>query len=211
MAGKGLLDRLRSLFPDMKELNTYRIELLGLAILVAFAFFFKSSVYSNQKEQLRNLKLEVSTKESEIIKFEAKSKAIAGLKRNVKKSSEKLQRVESRLASLKERLPSTSQISNLLVELSAEGSPEEVHVVSIKPMALEEKGELIRLPFQVNVESAFFSFGDYIQRLENLERVMVIENFKIEANKLGVVEEGKKRHPLASQVYLSAYILGPGK
>ncbi len=209
MAGKAIIERIRSI--DIRALNSYRTELLGVIILVLFALFFNSYIYRSKVEQLSSLSLEISNKESEILKLEAKSKAIAGLEKSVTESGEKLKRVKSRLASLKERLPSTSQMLNLLNELSGEGSGEDVRIVSIKPLASENKGDLVRLPFQVNVESGFFSFGDYIERLENLERVMVIENFKIEASAPALSSTGEaKTGRLASQVYLSAYILGAG-
>jgi Tfp pilus assembly protein PilO len=206
MAGKKLIEQLKAV--DLKALNAYRIELLGAAIMVGFGFLFHTYIYQSEIESLRSLKLQIETKVSEITIVEARSKAIAGLKSSAKRSKAKLERVEARLESLKERLPSTRQIAALLTEISGDGGQQSVKVVSIKPMASVEKGELVRLPFQVNLESGFFSFGNYVERLENLERVIVIENFKIEALK-STAKEPDGARTLASQVYLSAYILGP--
>jgi Tfp pilus assembly protein PilO len=207
MAGNKLIEQLKAV--DFKTLNAYRIELLGTAIMVGFGLLFHTYIYQSEIESLRSLKLQIETKRSEITIVEARSKAIAGLKSSAKRSKAKLERVEARLESLKERLPSTRQIAALLTEISGDGGQESVKIVSIKPMASEEKGELVRLPFQVNLESGFFSFGDYVERLENLERVIVIENFKIEASESAAKKTDGVR-TLASQVYLSAYILGPG-
>ncbi|MBE9529426.1 MAG: type 4a pilus biogenesis protein PilO [Proteobacteria bacterium] len=211
MAGNKLIEQIKGI--DLKALNAYRIELLGTAIMVGFGLLFHTYIYQGEVDSLKSLKLQIGAKVTEITVVEARSKAIAGLKSSAKRSKAKLERVEARLESLKERLPSTRQISTLLTEISGEGRGdghrENVKVSSIKPMASEEKGELVRLPFQVNLESGFFSFGNYVERLENLERVIVIENFKIEAPESAAKEPDGTR-TLASQVYLSAYILGPG-
>src|SRR3990172_7026816 len=94
-----------------------------------------------------------------------------------------------------------SHISRLLSDLSDSGG--DVKIVSIKPLAPEDKGELARLPFQINMESRFVSLGAYIERIENLPRLMVIDNITIEPK-----EEGSR--VLNSNLFLSAYVLGYG-
>ena len=209
MDGKELISRIKNI--DRKSLGAYRIEVLGVAILFVGAIFFYNSIYKGAQKELADLSTQIEVKEAEIVTVQAKNKSIVGLRRSVKDSTEKLERKKARLESLKERLPSTKQISQLLAELSGEGRGDRIKIISIKPMAIEEKGELLRLPFQVTLESGFYSFGNYMERLENLERVMVIENFKLESSDGAAVTKKSGALSLASQVYLSAYILGPVK
>ncbi len=213
MDGNELLKKLK--IPDFKVLGAYRVELLGAAIMLVGVLFFYNSIYKGEQVEFASLKAQIVAKKAEIVTAEAKSKSIAGLKKSVKDSTNKLEREKARLNSLKERLPSTKQISQLLAELSGERRGDKIKIRSIKPMAVEEKGELIRLPFQINLEAGFFSFGNYVERLENLERVMVIENFKLESpdgDPTAGAAGGEFGKPgLVSQVYLSAYILGPIK
>ncbi len=189
---------------DLAWITRLKKELIGLSLLIAISFFIYSYAYkwtvnasNTTSRQILNARMEVKRVQGEI-------DAAEELKKTVAEASVNLKQIEARLYEMKERLPSDKHISRILAEVSGNGFKRNVHIVSIKPVALEDKGELLRLPFQITMEADFRSFGDYLERIENLQRVMMVDNFKIEK------KEGAATI-VAGEVYLSAYVLDHGK
>lgn len=185
---------------DLAWVPRLKRELVGIALLLVISFFFYRYAYqwvvgasNTAARQIQNSRMDVKRIQGEI-------DAAEELKKTVAEASVSLKQIEARLNEMKERLPSDKHISRILAEISENGFRRNVHIVSIKPVALEDKGELLRLPFQITMEADFRSFGDYLERIENLQRVMMVDNFKIEK------KEGASAI-IAGDVYLSAYVL----
>lgn len=185
---------------DVHALDRFRFELIGAVVLIVFTFVFYLGWRSGKNETARLDGL-IKAASAQISQIEAEAETIEGLDRAVNDASRNLALLEGRLKAVNERLPSDRHISRLLSDLSDSGN--DVKIVSIKPLAPEDKGELARLPFQINMESRFVSFGAYIERIESLPRLMVIDNITIEPK-----EEGSR--VLNSNLFLSAYVLGYG-
>lgn len=185
---------------DVHTLERLRFELIGAVALIVFTIvfylFWRSGV-----EEIARLDGRIAAANAEAWRIEAEASTIEGLGHAVSEAERNLAILEERLRAINERLPSDRHISRLLSDLSDSGS--DVKILSIKPLAPEDKGELARLPFQINMESRFVSFGAYIERIENLPRLIVIDNITIEPR-----EEGSQE--LNSNLFLSAYVLGYG-
>jgi len=185
---------------DAKALGKFRFELAvtGALALLTLVFYFAWQANKNEISRLDNA---VKAAVAEKTRIEAEASTAEGLDRAVSDASVSLALLEERLKAISERLPSDRHISRLLADLSESG--QDAKIVSIKPLAPEDKGELARLPFQISIESRFSSFGAYMERIENLPRLMVIDNVSIEPK-----EEGST--VLNSNIFLSAYVLGYG-
>ena len=188
------------LHPDVHTLERVRFELIGAVALIVFTIVFYLFWRSGGGEIAR-LDGRIAAANAEAGRIEAEASTIEGLGHAVSEAERNLAILEERLRAINERLPSDRHISRLLSDLSDSGS--DVKILSIKPLAPEDKGELARLPFQINMESRFVSFGAYIERIENLPRLIVIDNITIEPR-----EEGSQE--LNSNLFLSAYVLGYG-
>lgn len=188
------------LHPDVQTLERLRFELIGAVALIVFTIVFYLFWRSGGGEIAR-LDGRIAAANAEAGRIEAEASTIEGLGHAVSEAERNLAILEERLRAINERLPSDRHISRLLSDLSDSGS--DVKILSIKPLAPEDKGELARLPFQINMESRFVSFGAYIERIENLPRLIVIDNITIEPR-----EEGSQE--LNSNLFLSAYVLGYG-
>lgn len=190
----------KSLKIDFQALGKLRFELIGAGILIllTFVFFF---IWRYNSAELTRLERAIALKTSEVTRIEAEASTVKGLEAAVGEASGNLTLLQERLRTMNERLPSDRHISRLLADLSDSGHG--VKIVSIKPLAPEDKGELARLPFQINMESRFVPFGTYVERIENLPRLMVIDNISIEPK-----EDGSNM--LNSNLFLSAYVLGYG-
>jgi len=188
------------LHPDVHTLERLRFELIGAVALIVFTIVFYLFWRSGGGE-IDRLDGRIAAANAEAGRIEAEASTVEGLGHAVSEAERNLAILEERLRAINERLPSDRHISRLLSDLSDSGS--DVKILSIKPLAPEDKGELARLPFQINMESRFVSFGAYIERIENLPRLIVIDNITIEPR-----EEGSQE--LNSNLFLSAYVLGYG-
>lgn len=185
---------------DVHALDRFRFELIGAVVLIVFTFAFYLGWRVNVNETTRLDGL-IKAANAQVSQIQADVSTIEGLDNAVNDARRNLALLEGRLKAINERLPSDKHISRLLSDLSDNGG--DLKIVSIKPLAPEDKGELARLPFQISMESGFVPFGAYIERIENLPRLMVIDNITIEPK-----EEGSR--VLNSNLFLSAYVLGYG-
>jgi len=189
---------------DLGVLKAFRSQALGFAVLVAFGLFFHRFIYMAGAEEMAALKRRSAAIASEKVRVAAEVAAVEGLRKKVAEAERRLARVQSRLRSLRERLPSERQISAILSDISRGGPPaagRAALIASIKPLAPEVKGELTRLPFQVNMETGFMRFGNYIERIERLPRIIIVDNFMLDA--ADRADSGR----LTAQIHLSTYIL----
>ena len=202
MDAKELLARFRGL--DLKGYSLYTREILGALILLAFGFFFLKSIYAGVDGSIRSVEARAVTARSELKLMEAETGAIDELRKGYSEGARRVAVAEKRLKSLRERLPAEKQISEILSEISAGERQGGVRVTSVKPLPPEAKGELTRLPFQLTLEGRFIPFGNYIERIENLPRVMSVDNFKAESL------DGNSPN-LTAQLFLSAYVFGAAR
>lgn len=193
-----LLKQLASI--DLTWIAKLRRELIGLLLLIAISFLFHRHAYQWTVKASDSASVRIRSAQTEIKRIQGEIDAAEALKRTVEEATVNLKQIEARLGEMKERLPSDKHVSRILAEISGNGFKRGVHIVSIKPAAIEDNGELVRLPFQITMESDFKSFGEYLERIENLQRVMMVDNFKIEK------KEGAATI-VAGEVYLSAYVL----
>lgn len=190
---------------DFEVIKGFRRQALGLAVLVAFGLFFHKFIYLAGAEKIAALEARSASLVSERERIAAEVAAVEGLRIKVSEAESQLKGIRTRLRSLRERLPSERQISAILSDISREGrkrAGRAEQIASIKPLAPEVRGELTRLPFQINMETGFMRFGDYMERIERLPRIIIVDNFMLEAADNGAAGR------LAAQMHLSTYILG---
>lgn len=194
----GKLAKLLQLKANARE--KFRFEIVGALILIVFTIAFYLG-WRSGKSEITRLDGLIKAANAQVTQIEAEASTMEGLNHAVNDASKNLALLEGRLKAINERLPSDRHISRLLSDLSENGN--DVKIVSIKPLQPEDKRELARLPFQISMESRFIPFGAYVERIENLPRLMVIDNITMEPK-----EEGSA--VLNSNLFLSAYVLGYG-
>lgn len=190
---------------DMGYLLAFKREIAVAAAAAFIAFFFYRFVYLGNIEAIKKSDAVISAQRSEITRIRAEIQAGEALKTSLARSEAELARIEAGLRALNERLPSDKQISRILSEISVNGSGGDdplrkgVRIISIKPMQPEEKEGIVRIPMQINAEGGFKDTGDYIERIENLPRIITVDNFMIES-KGGAAT-------VSSMIFMSAYML----
>ncbi|MBI5469385.1 MAG: type 4a pilus biogenesis protein PilO [Deltaproteobacteria bacterium] len=188
---------------DLSRLKVFKGELIALLGLFVFSVVFYRFGYMRNAREISALDGRIEGARAELGKTEAEARASANLEKTAAEASVSLKLLEDRLKNLKERLPSDKQVSRLLAEFS--GTPGAgIRIVSIKPLAPEDRGELSRLPFQITMEARFIPFGDYLERVEKMPRLMIVDNFMVEP-------KDDSSAVLRAQVYLSAYMMNYGR
>lgn len=185
---------------DLNRIGKNRGWLIAAALLAAASIALYVAWRSGESE-LERLERLIGAARSEAASLEAASASSKGLEAALRESEKNVEALEAKLEALNGRLPSDRHISNLFADLAGNG--ESLRIVSIRPLPPEDRGELARLPFQISVEAPFLALGAYIEKIENLPRLMVIENIAIEAK-----EEG--RGGLRADIFLSAFVPGYG-
>ncbi|MBI5970545.1 MAG: type 4a pilus biogenesis protein PilO [Deltaproteobacteria bacterium] len=198
MTLSGILKSIPNL--DMGSLFAFKREFVIAAAAAFIVFFSYRFVYIGNVEVIKNIDAKINAGRSEIGRIRAEIQAGEALKAALSRAQADLDAVEKGLRSLNERLPSDKQISRILYSITVNGSGGGVRIISIKPMQPEEKEGLIRIPLQINAEGRFAATGDYIERIENLPRIITVDNFLIES------KDGAGY--VSSRVFMSAYILG---
>ncbi len=189
---------------DLSGIGGFRKEILGVLIMVSFAVFFYRFVYLENLRTIDALTRQADAVRAEVARIKAEAKEIETLKLKLREAESELEALENRLRLMKERLPSEKVLSGILSELAANEFKGGLRIVAIKPMPPEEKGELLRLPLLITLDTDFISFGNYLERIENLRRIILVDNFKVE-----VMEDKVPR--LTAQLFISSYALGYGR
>ena len=203
MNGKDILKVFANV--DATSFNRYKREIYLAAVLVLVTFAFYRFVYQRDIREIAAIDQQIALENAEIGTFSAQIQASQNLRRGVDEASKNLKRAEQRLTHLKERLPSDKNIARVLYEISdGELSRTGGRINAIKPLPPEEQGDILRIPIQVSMDTRFSAFGEYLERIEGLTRVIIVDNFLLESK-----EDASGR--LTAQVYLSAYIMGANK
>jgi len=113
---------------------------------------------------------------------------------------EKLKDMEERFMVTQSKLPSDKHLASLLKGLVDNDIKRGIKFTSLKPLPLEDKGEYFRLPFQITMQARFRPFGEYMERIEEMPRIVTVDNFRIDAE--------EEQSSLTIKLFMNTYVLG---
>ena len=186
---------------EMPSLSKRREEIIGLLIVVASAFFFYQYIYLKNAAEVKWLDLQIQTTMAEINRVSAEIKETQKVAERLKEAMERLKGMEDRFEVTQSKLPSDKQLSSILKGLVNDDAKRGIQFTSLRPMPLEAKGEYFKLPFQIAMQARFQTFGEYLERIEDMPRIVTVENFRIEAKE-------ESQHLLSIQLFMNTYVLG---
>jgi type IV pilus assembly protein PilO len=188
---------------DFSAIKGYSREVIAFFILLFSTILFFQKIYAPSKAELiiqKGLESKIG-REVEGIKREIRE--IPRLEVRLRKLDDNLERIEKRFMLLQGKLPSRQQISGVLKELTNVAPKSTVRFASIRPLPIEDRGEYMRLPFQIAMNGRYSSFGNYLRRIESLPRVLTVDNIRLNTT-------DATAPTLAIQIYISAYMLDEG-
>lgn len=181
------------------RLLDYRKEILASLIVVASALAYYQLIYSRGREELKRLDSQIEGVKQEIERVSLEVQQNQQIAERLEEVMTNLKQLEERFLITQSKLPSDTQISSVLKGLTSDEMKKTIKFTSIRPLPIEDKKEYFRLPFQITLQSRFQAFGEYMERLEEMPRIVSVENFRV---------EGKEGEPyLTVQLYASTYVL----
>ncbi len=186
----------------MARVGVLKREILILLIVLSSTIVLQHYVFKKNIRYIRDKQAEAVSIESEINRMKRDIMEMERAEGRLRSLERNLKRLEGRFMLLQGRLPSEKQLSGILKEFTTSGSGQDVEIKTLRPMEMEDMGEYFRLPFQVAMETRFTDFGNYLYRLENLPKIVTIENFRIESKK------GSLPGAISVQLFISTYMMG---
>ncbi|MFQ5900374.1 MAG: type 4a pilus biogenesis protein PilO [Thermodesulfobacteriota bacterium] len=185
---------------DKAWLSEYRKELIAILVILASGLLYYQVVYSKNMFMMDKLNEKVVSLKKEIAIYSRDVSAIKERADEMKTMREEVRRLERRFLLTKSRLPSERQLASIIKDITGDEIKGDIDFLSVKPLALEDKEEYFRLPFRIDVQGAFLDIAGYLKRLEELSRVINVENLRMESGR----GRGKM---LKVQVYASTFVL----
>lgn len=193
---KDIISRLET--AGIKE---YRETAIAILLAAAVAFFFYQYIYLKNAAEIKKLDSQMREITADIERVSAEIKETQKIAQRLKDAMERLKEMEGRFILTQSKLPSDRQLSSILKGLVGDDVRKGVKFISLRPLPLEQKGEYFKLPLQTTLQARFQSFGEYLETIEGMPRIVTVENFRIEAKE-------ESRPLLSIQLFMSTYVLG---
>jgi type IV pilus assembly protein PilO len=144
------------------------LGVFGLAIIGAAAYFLLLSPLDARVQQLRAQNAALG---DEVVRSRAIVADIARFRREA-------QELETKIAALKERLPTEREMPVLYRSLTDAGSQSGLGVALFQPRAAQIKDYYAEIPITLNAEGTYHQFGEFLERVARLPRVVTVSEMK---------------------------------
>ncbi len=185
---------------ELPNLSEYKVELIALLAAAAVTFFFYQFVYLRGISEIKRLDSQIQGIVADIEKISTEIKQTQSFADRLKEVMEKLKDMEERFMVTQSKLPSDKHLASLLKGLVDNDIKRGIKFTSLKPLPLEDKGEYFRLPFQITMQARFRPFGEYMERIEEMPRIVTVDNFRIDAE--------EEQSSLTIKLFMNTYVLG---
>lgn len=195
---------------DVRAVREYRESAIGLLLIMAATFFFYQYIYSKNVAELKRIDSNIQEMAADVNRVSTEIKETQRTAERLKDAMERLKDMEERFTVTQSKLPSDKQLSSILKGLIGDDRKRGIKFTSLRPLPLEPKGEYLKLPFQVAMQARFHSFGEYLERIEKMPRIVTVENFIIEAKEENqpATESAGDKPNLSIQLFMNTYVLG---
>ncbi len=173
-----------------------QIVLIGV-ILAAILLLFVGFFVIPQILRLGSLGVEEQSAITELNSSKATYSQLEELKKASRKTDNELLRLDKKAPESGAELPA------LLVQIEDVSVKSGITLLSIKPSNPVQKTDFQEVTMEMQIDGYFFSFLDFIYRLEKLQRIINVTSIE--------VREGKAKLPnIEVTVKANAYIITPG-
>lgn len=172
----GLLKRLDWTRLTLRERVLFVLTLGVMGVVLVSLLFWPTK----QRIELHQVQLQALTseiKKTQALLPEARDKAF-----ELRQIRQKGEVAGGFLVKASDILPGGSRLSSFLEELTRLARLQRVEFVSVRPEGVEDKGSYLQLTMRIDVQSRFRELGEYLLMLENLPRVIIIDEMKVESS-----------------------------
>lgn len=146
--------------------NKVIILLVVCGLLGGLFFYF---MYLPKQKELDGLNIELDAAQ----RTYNEKKAIAD---NLQTFQEEVRRLNEKLALALTKLPNTSEIDKILIDLPNLAKEEELVVASFKPGAQSAKGFYAEIPISLSLQGAYNRMAKFFEKIAKLNRIIAVGN-----------------------------------
>jgi type IV pilus assembly protein PilO len=147
---------------------------IGSVVIIMGAILAATYYYDTQPQE--ELYKQAVAKEAELkLKFEKDQKKAA----NLEPLRQQLAQIDESFGAMLKRLPNTSEIPELLVEISQQGLAAGLEFELFKPAAERPADFYIELPITIRVIGSYHQFGTFVSGVSALTRIVTMGNVSI--------------------------------
>ena len=158
-----------------------REKMLLIVTMAVVLFAVWSYLFIPKYRQASDTRAQINLAQAEIEKL---SKQLPEMQKKAEevRSIQKSGRAGEPSSRTGDLMPGGSKLSSLLEEMTRLARLRRVEVVSIRPEAIEDRGNYLELSIRIDVKSRFKEMGGYLLMLENLPRAIRVKEVKVETN-----------------------------
>ena len=166
---------------DLDSAGTWPLPIKAVTIVLVCLSVVGLWIYADTQDQLQALET-VEKKEQQLKKsFEAKHKKAV----NLEDYKLQLQEIGDTFGTMLRQLPNSTEVANLLVEVSQTGLASGLEFELFKPRAEIRREFYAELPIEVRVVGRYEEIGLFVSGLAALPRIVTIHNVKLSPRKTG--------------------------
>jgi type IV pilus assembly protein PilO len=175
MSGK-LLDQIRDLDPNDvgRWPLTFRCGAIGLMFLVAVVAMAYFLAWKPKKPELDAARVE---EQSLLSTLESKARKAA----NLDAYKAQLQEMEQSFGAMLRKLPNKTEVPNLLIDISQQGSGSGLEQKLFQPGAQVTKDFYAELPIKMKLTGTFHAIGSFVSGIAALPRIVTLHDVDITA------------------------------
>ncbi len=149
---------------------------MGIILLIGLLYAVYEYGYKPRRKAVGLLKTKLETVTFDLERAKQESANLERLKATFEK-------VRRQVAAVEEKLPREKGISELLRQLSREANATPIDFVSITPQkGVAGEGILEKLPLEIGIRCGYYGLTKYLQKLENLSRLIDIKRIYIKSD-----------------------------
>ncbi len=168
------------------------LGVVGLAIIGAAAYFLVISPLEIKVAQLR-------TQEASLQRELVQNRAIVA---DLARFRKEVVELEARINAIKERLPTDREMPTLYRTLSDAGTEAGLAVSLFQPREAQIKDYYAEIPIVVNAEGSYHRFGEFLERVARLARVVTVREMKLSTGT-------RPGNPVRAELTLATYQYRP--
>lgn len=168
------------------------LGVMGVVTIVAAAYFLLLSPLQLKVAHLR-------TQNESLQRELAQSRAIAA---DLARFRREVAELEAKVSTLKDKLPTDREMPTFYRSMSDAGIQAGLGVSLFQPREGVTKDYYVEVPITVNAEGSYHQFGDFLERVARLPRVVSVREMKLSA-------QNKPRNPMRADITLVTYTYRP--
>jgi type IV pilus assembly protein PilO len=173
--------RVRDLIAGLISPRNLTRSLAMVAAMVALFLLFQVYFLAPRQRQIASARNQADALTREIGALQALVSDKQARAQREGQVLEAFRRLSARSEQAKRMLPTREGLGILLRDLTEPGKKLGVKVVSFQPLPPVALARLTKLPFKLQAEGGFRDLGRYLAALENMDRLVVVENVQVNA------------------------------